>query len=178
MKTFLCEYIHPEARKVLESFSEIVSDWERLPECDAAINRNLQMKREFMEKAKNLKVIAMHGTGLDSIDLEEAKKRGIKVFNTPYLNAASVAELNITLMLMAARKVKRIQNHLTEGNSFGNPAIFSDVQGCLMQRLQTSTVAERVTELWMPLRSIAALCFPRLLIFKQILMRTPALSPM
>ena len=129
MKTFLCEYIHPEARKVLESFSEIISDWDRLPECDAAINRNLQMKREFMEKAPNLKVIAMHGTGLDSIDLEEAKARGIQVFNTPYLNAASVAELNITLMLMAARKVKRIQNNILEGASFGDPAVFSDVEG-------------------------------------------------
>ena len=52
MKTFLCEYIHPEARKVLESFSEIVSDWERLPECDAAINRNLQMTRMVLESAK------------------------------------------------------------------------------------------------------------------------------
>jgi D-3-phosphoglycerate dehydrogenase len=129
MKTFLCEYIHPEARKVLASFSEIVSDWDRLPECDAAINRNLQMKREFMEKAPNLKVIAMHGTGLDSIDLEEAKARGIQVFNTPYLNAASVAELNITLMLMAARKVKRIQNNFLEGASFGDPAVFSSVEG-------------------------------------------------
>ena len=129
MKTFLCEYIHEEARKELESFSEIISDWERLAECDAAINRNLQMRREFMESAKNLKVIAMHGTGLDSIDLEVAKELGIKVFNVPYRNAASVAELNIALMLMAARKVKLIQNHLTEGNSFGNPEVFSDVQG-------------------------------------------------
>ena len=77
MKTFLCEYIHEEARKELESFSEIISDWDRLSECDAAINRNLQMKREFMESAKNLKVIAMHGTGLDSIDLEAAKELGV-----------------------------------------------------------------------------------------------------
>ena len=130
MKTFLCEYIHPEARKVLESFSEIISDWDRLPECDAAINRNLQMKRDFMEKAPNLKVIAMHGTGLDSIDLEEAKTRGIQVFNTPYLNAASVAELNITLMLMATRKVKLIQNNFIEGASFAEPPVFSALEGC------------------------------------------------
>lgn len=130
MKTFLCEYIHPEARKVLESFSEIVSDWDRLPECDAAINRNLQMRRDFMEKAKSLKVIAMHGTGLDSIDLEVAKEFGIKVFNTPYLNAASVAELNVTLMLMAARKVKRIQNNFIEGASFAEPPVFSGLEGC------------------------------------------------
>lgn len=129
MKTFLCEYIHPEARKELESFSEIVSDWERLAECDAAINRNLQMGREFLESAKNLKVAAMHGTGMDGIDLEVAKKSGIKVFNVPYRNAASVAELNIALMLMAARKVKLIQNNLTEGASFAEPAVFSGLQG-------------------------------------------------
>ena len=129
MKTFLCEYIHEKARKELESFSEIISDWERLAECDAAINRNLPMGREFMEAAKNLKVIAMHGTGMDSIDLEAAEELGIKVFNVPYRNAASVAELNIALMLMAARKVKWIQKNLTEGASFGNPAVFSEVQG-------------------------------------------------
>ena len=51
MKTFLCEYIHPAARQALESFSEIVSDLEGLPECDAAINRNLQMTKKFLQSA-------------------------------------------------------------------------------------------------------------------------------
>lgn len=129
MKTFLCEYIHPEARKKLEAFSEIVSDWERLPECDAAINRNLQMTREVLESAKNMKVIAVHGTGMDGVDLEAAKELGIKVFNTPYRNAASVAELNIVLMLMASRKVSLIQKNMAAGASFADPAIMSALQG-------------------------------------------------
>ena len=129
MKTFLCEYIHPEARRELETFSEIVSDWERLPECDALINRNLQLTGEILETAKKMKVIAVHGTGMDGVDLETAKKLGIRVFNTPYRNAASVAELNIALMLMAARKVSRIQKHLQADDSFAEPAVVSGLQG-------------------------------------------------
>ncbi len=129
MKTFLCEYIHPEARKELESFSEIISDWERLPECDAAINRNLQMTKEVLKSAKNMKVIAVHGTGMDGVDLDAAQELGIRVFNTPYRNATSVAELNIALMLMTARKVTLVRQDIEEGASFAEPAVVSGLQG-------------------------------------------------
>lgn len=129
MKTFLCEYIHPEARKALEECSEIISDWGRLSECDALINRNLQLTRAVLEEAKNLKVVAVHGTGMDGVDLTAAGEFGIQVFNTPYRNAASVAELNIALMLMAARKVAQIQKNMAAGDSFGNPVVVSGLQG-------------------------------------------------
>ena len=129
MKTFLCEYIHPAALKKLESFSEIISDWNRLSECDAAINRNLQMTRNVLESAKNMKVIAVHGTGMDGLDLAAATELGIKVFNTPYRNAASVAELNIALMLMAARKVTQVQRNISDGDSFADPLVVSGLQG-------------------------------------------------
>jgi len=129
MKTFLCEYIHPEARKELETFSEIIFDWNRLPECDAIINRNLQLTKEVLETAKNMKVIAVHGTGMDGVDLDAAKELGIQVFNTPYRNAASVAELNIALMLMAARKMTKIQRSIAEGVSFAEPSVVSGLQG-------------------------------------------------
>lgn len=130
MKTFLCEYIHPSARQALESFSEIISDWNRLPECDALINRNLQLTKDILSTAKNMKVIAVHGTGMDGVDLEAAEELGIKVFNTPYRNAASVAELNVALMLMTARKAALIQKNIAEGASFADPLVVSGMQGC------------------------------------------------
>ena len=129
MKTFLCEYIHPQARKTLEEFSEIVSDWERLPECDAIINRNLQLTAEILKTAKKMKVIAIHGSGTDGVDLNAAKELGIQVFNTPYLNAASVAELNIGLMLMAARRVSRVYKNIEAGDSFADPTVVAGLQG-------------------------------------------------
>lgn len=129
MKTFLCEYIHPAARQALEAVSEIISDWGRLAECDAIINRNLQLTKEVLETATNLKVIAVHGTGMDGVDLDAAKELGIQVLNTPYRNAASVAELNIALMLMAARKVSQFQKDMAAGASFSDPAVMSGLQG-------------------------------------------------
>ena len=129
MKTFLCEYIHEKARRELESFSEIVDDWERFSECDAVINRNLQLTREVLQRTSNLKVIAVHGTGLDGVDLESAKEFGISVFSTPYRNATSVAELNIALMLMTARKVNMIPRQLQAGESFKNPLVMAQLQG-------------------------------------------------
>ena len=58
MKVFLCESIHPKALALLESRAEIVSDWNRLGEVDAIINRNLKLPREVLEQAPELKVIA------------------------------------------------------------------------------------------------------------------------
>lgn len=129
MKTFLCEYIHEDARKELECFSEIVEELENFSECDAVINRNLKLTRDVLSTAKNLKVIAVHGTGLDGVDLESAKEFGIEVFSTPYKNAISVAELNIALMLMTARKVAMISRRLQENVSFQNASIMAQLQG-------------------------------------------------
>jgi D-3-phosphoglycerate dehydrogenase len=49
--------------------------------------------KDFLDKYKNLKIVARVGVGLDKIDLEECKKRNIKVLNTPLANADSVADL-------------------------------------------------------------------------------------
>jgi len=87
------------------------------------------MTKEVLKSAKNMKVIAVHGTGMDGVDLDAAKELGIKVFNTPYRNAASVAELNVALMLMTARKARRIQKNIAEGASFADPAVVSGLQG-------------------------------------------------
>lgn len=129
MKTFLCEYIHPKARHALEEFSEIISDWNHLKECDAVISRNLKLTGEILAGATKLKVIAVHGTGMDGVDMEAAKMRNIIVFNTPYRNAASVAELNIALMLMTARKITQIQRNMAEGASFADPGVMSGLKG-------------------------------------------------
>jgi len=138
MKTFLCEYIHPAAREALEEFSEIIEDWSRLAECDAIINRNLQLTGEILEKATNVKTIAVHGTGMDGVDLAAAERLGIRVFNTPYRNAASVAELNVALMLMAARKVSLIHKNVEDGKSFSDSDVVAGLQG---MELEGKTVA-------------------------------------
>ncbi len=61
--------------------------------------------RAVIEKADRLRVIARYGVGVDGIDLEAARQKGIVVTNTPGANSISVAELAIGLMICLARKI-------------------------------------------------------------------------
>ena len=55
--------------------------------------------------APHLRVVARYGVGVDSVDLEAARARGVVVTNTPGANAGSVAELAIALMLALLRPI-------------------------------------------------------------------------
>lgn len=105
MKVFLCETIHNKAVELLKANAEIVSDWSRIGEVDALITRAIKVGAKEMDAMPNLKVVAVHGTGTDDVDLEEAKKRGIKVVYAPHLNANAVAELSVGLMLAVCRNI-------------------------------------------------------------------------
>jgi D-3-phosphoglycerate dehydrogenase len=104
MKVFLCEPIHPAAYRLLEQNAEIIADRARMHEADALISRMISVGQPEMDLMPDLKVIAVHGTGTDGIDLKEAKKRGIQVVYAPHMNANSVAELNVALLLSVMRK--------------------------------------------------------------------------
>ena len=105
MKVFLCESIHAKAIELLKEKGEIVSDWSRIGEVDALITRAIKVGPKEMDQMPNLKVVAVHGTGTDDVDLIEAKKRGIQVVYAPHLNANAVAELTVGLMLAVSRKI-------------------------------------------------------------------------
>jgi len=61
--------------------------------------------RQVIESADALRVIARYGVGVDAVDLQAARERGIIVTNTPGANTVSVAELTIGLMLALARRL-------------------------------------------------------------------------
>lgn len=106
-KVFLCEYIHPEAYAYLKAHAEVIHDWDRLSEAEALIDRNLKITDEIMETAKSLRLIGIHGTGVDDVDMAAAGRRGIQVFSVPHQNSRSVAEMNVALMLALGRKIVR-----------------------------------------------------------------------
>lgn len=113
---FLVEYIHPEARKLLAENVNIIDDWEKLPLADALINRNqVKVTKEFLDRAVNLRIIGIHGTGMDAVNIEETKKRNIEVFSTPGLNAKSVAELNVALAMALSRNICFAANAIKSG---------------------------------------------------------------
>lgn len=86
------------------------------PEYDGLIVRSAtKVTRELIAAGENLKAIGRAGIGLDNIDLEAARERGIKILNTPGATTISVAELTLGHMLALARQIPQATASLKAG---------------------------------------------------------------
>lgn len=83
---------------------------------DAAIVGGRPITASMIEQSERLKVIAMHGVGVDHIDREAAKAKGVVVTNAPGANVSSVADLAIGLMLAVARRIPQESLELKHGH--------------------------------------------------------------
>ena len=73
---------------------------------DALLVRSAtKVDAEVFAAAKNLKVVARAGVGLDNVDVKAATTAGVMVVNAPQSNIVSAAELAVGLLLAAARNI-------------------------------------------------------------------------
>ncbi|MFW9807725.1 MAG: hydroxyacid dehydrogenase [Candidatus Thorarchaeota archaeon] len=73
-----------------------------------------KITREVIESADSLKLIVRAGVGLDNVDLEAAKEKGIEVRNTPEAPTVSVAELVFALMFALARNIPQADSSMKD----------------------------------------------------------------
>lgn len=64
-----------------------------------------KVTKDVIDAADTLKLVVRAGVGLDNVDLEAAREKGVKVLNTPEAPTVSVAEMVIALMFALSRKV-------------------------------------------------------------------------
>jgi len=103
--------INPLNKKLTEEeLSELISDF------DVIIAGTEKISKKVMAKGKNLKHISRVGIGLDSVDLVEAEKRGIRVSYTPDAPAPAVSELTIGMMLTLLRSVHVSNSQMHKGS--------------------------------------------------------------
>jgi len=77
-----------------------------LPAYDGMVVRSrTKVRQPLLEVCPNLKVIVRGGVGLDTIDVEFARSKGITVMNTPLASSNSVAELTLGYMFALARSI-------------------------------------------------------------------------
>jgi lactate dehydrogenase-like 2-hydroxyacid dehydrogenase len=72
-----------------------------------------------MDQLPNLAAIICYGTGYDGVDLAAAAQRGISVGHSPGANAASVADLAVTLMLAVTRRLLPADDYVRSGSWSG-----------------------------------------------------------
>jgi D-3-phosphoglycerate dehydrogenase len=123
-KILLYESMHHEGIELLEKKCDLIYSKSydekdlivQAADVDAIIIRaNGSVTKAIIESGSKLKVIGRHGVGLDAIDLEAAKKNGVKVVYTPMANKESVAEHFVGLALMLAKKMRLADIALRDG---------------------------------------------------------------
>ena len=69
------------------------------------IRSKTQVTKKILDAAKKLQAIGCFCIGVNQVDLKAATKNGVVVFNAPYSNTRSVAELVIGLSILLIRKI-------------------------------------------------------------------------
>ena len=86
-----------------DGIEEMRADIDRF---DAMIVRRFVVDRPLLDRATSLKIVAKHGAGLDNVDIEAATDRNVVVCNTPGVNAPSVAEHALALLLAVRKRLR------------------------------------------------------------------------
>jgi D-3-phosphoglycerate dehydrogenase len=104
-----------------------------LPAYDVAVVRSrTKIRQPLLDVCPNLKLIVRGGVGLDTIDVDYARGKGITVKNTPLASSDSVAELAIGYMFMLARslykasatmKAEKWEKKAFEGDEIGGKTL-------------------------------------------------------
>lgn len=74
------------------------------------------LNRAVLEHAQDLRLISKYGVGMDNIDIETARSRGIALGWTPGANSNAVAELTLGLMFALARRIPQADQALHAGH--------------------------------------------------------------
>ena len=126
-KVIICDSIDEAGIKILKnagltvdylpeiSFDDLKS---KVNEYNVIVVRSrTKITKEIIEKAKNTKIIARVGVGLDNIDTEESKRYNIEVINAGEASITAVSELVIGLMLSLSRNIP-IANYETKNSNW------------------------------------------------------------
>ncbi|MBC8214618.1 MAG: hydroxyacid dehydrogenase [Candidatus Marinimicrobia bacterium] len=100
----------------LSKFGEVTDDKNRVNEADVVLIRSkTKVTKEYMDAAPNLKLVIRGGVGLDNVDLEYAKEKGVAVHNTADASSIAVAECAFTLMIGITNHIGRADSSMRNG---------------------------------------------------------------
>ena len=103
---------------------------EKIGNFDIVIVRSrTKLTKDLIEKANKCKIIARVGVGLDNIDVDVARTKGIRVINAVEGTMNAVAELVLGLMLSLAREIPRADREIRNGNWLKKELMGTELSG-------------------------------------------------
>jgi len=124
----------------LESLGEVISyettdsseTLERVNDIDIVITNKVIISKEIMEKSPQLKFIAISATGMNNVDLDYAKERGIIVKNVAGYSTKSVVQHTFSMALYLLEKMD-YYNGVVKSGEWSNSGLFTDVSPHLVR---------------------------------------------
>ncbi len=97
----------------------------------AVTNGIVGIGSEMIARLPKLEIVGVFGVGVDSVDLETARARGIRVTNTPDVLTVGVAELAMALLLDVARRLSCNDRYVRAGRwpKEGDPPLSHSLWG-------------------------------------------------
>lgn len=115
---------------------------------DALIVRSrTKVDREVLSRATELRLVARPGTGLDNIDVDFAKTRGVTVVNSPESLVEAVAEHVIGLMLALSRKIVEADVSTKAGRWEKNSLTGRELKGKVLGIVGLGRIGRRIGEI-------------------------------
>ncbi len=116
MLILISDAFDPGLPAVLKKYGEVTEDKARLPEADVVLIRSkTKVTKEYIDSAPKLKMVIRGGVGLDNVDREYAKTKGIIVKNTPEASSIAVAELAFALMIALPNNISKADQSMHQG---------------------------------------------------------------
>lgn len=119
-----------------------------LHDVDGAIVGREEIDDEILSACPQLKILSRYGVGLDNLDLEAMKKRGVALGWSGGTNSNSVAEITLSLMLSLIRNLHIATTLLKNGTWKVNGG--SELSGKTIGLFGFGNIAKRVVELLAP----------------------------
>lgn len=125
-----------------ENLCEIIKDFDGI-----IIRNSTKLTKEILDCAKNLKIIARAGVGVDNIDVEYAAKKGIWVVNSPDGNTEATAEHTIAMLLALVRKIPQAFETLKDGKFERSKFLGTELWGKTLGIVGFGKIGKRVAEI-------------------------------
>lgn len=116
MLILIADKFDDQMPKTLARYGDVTSDPARMADADVILVRSkTKANKEYLDSAKNLKLIIRGGVGLDNIDAAHARTKGILVRNTAEASTTAVAELAFAMMIALPCNIARADQTMREG---------------------------------------------------------------
>ncbi len=153
----ICDEVAPVLNKVLQENGlkvtyepEITPDQikEKIENFNIVIVRSrTKLTKEVIEKASKCKIIARVGVGLDNIDQDAAKEKGIRVINAIEAAVGAVAELVLGMMLSLARQVTIANDGMKNGKWLKKELLGTELKGKYLGIVGVGNIGKRLGRL-------------------------------